>query len=154
MTTEDLWFRIIIIFVLILFIALFIINAIWWNKVKNSNCVNLSTSQANTMMWLNIIWAVIAGIILIWAIVRIFIKPKPDYQKLAQGMAPAPPLVINPAVGQPVIPVGPPVSLQPSDTQMIMQGQPQVVVPGQPQVVVSSEGYPGNTFTGGYPQFG
>lgn len=144
MNTHDLWFGIILIIALILFITLFIANAYYWNKLRGSGSVNVSTSQAEMMFWLNVIWIFVAGIILIWTIIRMFIKPKPNTLELAKGMTHTPPVVVLPAEQQPV----PQPIVQQAVPQPIFQ---QVQQPGlQPgQQYVTSAGQPGNIVTFG-----
>jgi len=55
-------------------LALTITNAVYYSQARN-NCNSISTTTANVMMWLNIILAVIFGIILIWAIYRLVVHP-------------------------------------------------------------------------------
>jgi hypothetical protein len=55
-------------------LALTITNAVYYGQVRN-NCQSISSTAANVMMWLNIILAVIFGIILIWAIYRLVVHP-------------------------------------------------------------------------------
>lgn len=55
-------------------LALTITNAVYYSQARN-NCNSISTTTANVMMWLNIILAVIFGIILIWAFYRLVVHP-------------------------------------------------------------------------------
>ena len=72
MTTEDLWWRIIIVIVLALFLTLFIVNTIYYNRIMNGSCLAISNSTATTLFWFNLIWCGVVGAILIWAIIRLF----------------------------------------------------------------------------------
>jgi hypothetical protein len=123
MTTEDLWFRIIIIIALIAFLVLFIANAVYYNKLKNGNCTAVSNSQANMMFWLNLIWAIIVGIVLIWAIVRIFIRPKPSANAAARSLTTSQPVIIESAQPQPQLQQPQNFNIVPGPTQIIPQGQ-------------------------------
>jgi magnesium-transporting ATPase (P-type) len=138
MNTHDMWFGIILIIALILFITLFIANAYYWNKLRGSGSVNVSASQANMMFWLNVIWIFVATIILIWTLIRMFIKPKPNTLELAKGMTNVPPVVVLPTEQQPL--------LQPAP-QPIFQQVPQQTVLQPGQQYVTSAGQPGNTIT-------
>jgi len=127
MSTGDLWFSIIVIIVLILMIVLLIINAVYWNKLRSSGCgTAVSGSQANLYFWLNLIGAIIGAILLIWAIVRMFIRPKPDLEKLSRNISTSHPLEILP-VGQ---------------EHTILQPQ----LASQP--LATSQGYSGNIVSG------
>jgi len=131
MSTGDLWFSIIIIVFILLFLVLFIINAVYWNKLRSSGCgTAVSASQANLYFWLNLIAALLAAIILIWAIVRMFIRPKPDIQKLAKisSAGAAPPVVFQP-VGEQVV-----------QRETRLEPAPQLMG----QTYVTSQGYSGN----------
>jgi len=96
MNTHDLWFHIILIIVLFLFLALWIANAFYWNKLRASGSVNVSSSTAELLFWLNVIWIVVTSLILIWTIIKMFIKPKPDTLELAKGMTGVPPIAVMP----------------------------------------------------------
>jgi len=131
MTTEDLWFRIIIIVVLILLLVLAIINAVYWNKIRNSGCgVQITSGQATLYFWLNLIAIFIIAIMLIWAMVRIFVKPKPDAAKAARELMTTPPLEIHPVQ-------------QAQYQHQIVTNQPIMTQP-----VVTSTGYTGNVVSG------
>lgn len=57
-------------------LTLTILNATYYGKVaKSTGGCNLSQGTANTMMWLNIILAVIFGIVFIYALFRAFVHP-------------------------------------------------------------------------------
>jgi len=110
---------------------LFIANAYYWNKLKTNGSVNVSASQANMMFWLNIIWIFVASAILIWAIIRMFIKPKPNTLELAKGMTNAPPVVVYPTEN----------SAPQLGQQIGQQFVPQYVTSvGQPGNIVTSQG--------------
>ncbi len=55
-------------------LALTITNAVFFSRARN-NCLSVSNNAANTMMWLNIILAVILGFVFIWAIYRLVVHP-------------------------------------------------------------------------------
>jgi hypothetical protein len=126
MTTEDLWFRIIIIIALIAFLVLFIANAVYYNKLRNGNCTAVTNSEANLMFWLNLIWCVVVGIMLIWAIVRIFIRPKPSVSAAVKGLDVSPSVAILPPQAFTAPPPEP-------SAYTIAQGPTQIVPQGQQQ---------------------
>jgi high-affinity Fe2+/Pb2+ permease len=54
-------------------LALTIVNAVYYSKAS-SNCASISSSTASTLMWINIILAIIAGIILLWGLWRLIVS--------------------------------------------------------------------------------
>ena len=90
--TESIWFRVISLIVVGLFLALFIWNAVYWARVSRliENRVfrtgatlgvvrtttpveeTITEGEVNTLFWLNVIWAIIAAIFFIWALIRLF----------------------------------------------------------------------------------
>lgn len=55
-------------------LGLTITNSVYYSRAR-SNCASIDSNSANIMMWLNIILAVIFGIILIWAFYRLVVHP-------------------------------------------------------------------------------
>lgn len=70
--TEAIWFRIISVLVVGFFLALFIANAIYWDRIVKNTCNAITKGEAQTLFWFNVIWAVIASIFFLWAIIRLF----------------------------------------------------------------------------------
>ena len=71
--TEAIWFRIISVILVGLFLALFIANAVFFDRIRNNpfSCT-VTKTEADWMFWLNVIWAIIAAIFFVWAIIRLF----------------------------------------------------------------------------------
>ena len=71
--TEAIWFRIISVIIIGLFLILFIANAVFFDRIRKQpfSCT-VTKSEADWMFWLNVIWAIIAAIFFVWAIVRLF----------------------------------------------------------------------------------
>ena len=55
-------------------VALTITNAVYYSKARN-NCKSISSTSADVLMWLNIILAVIFGIIFVWTIYHLVVHP-------------------------------------------------------------------------------
>jgi hypothetical protein len=55
-------------------VGLTITNAVYYSKARN-NCNSITNTSANVLMWLNIILAVIFGIIFIWTIYHLVVHP-------------------------------------------------------------------------------
>lgn len=127
MTTLNLWFIIVVIIILILLMILAIINTVYWGKIRSSGCgVSVTASQANLYFWLNLIACFLIALILIWAIIMLFVRPKPNALEIAKNMNVTPPLEIHPI----------------EHTQFTHQ-----ITTTQP--VVTSMGLPGNVVTQG-----
>ncbi len=71
--TEALWFRIISVLVVGFFLGLFIANAVYFDRiVREPFSCTITRGEAQTLFWFNVIWAVIAAIFFVWAVVRLF----------------------------------------------------------------------------------
>ena len=71
--TEAIWFRIISVLLIGFFLGLFIANAVYFDRiVREPFSCTVTKTEAQTLFWFNVIWAVIAAILFIWAIVRLF----------------------------------------------------------------------------------
>lgn len=71
--TEALWFRIISVLVIGFFLGLFIANAVYFDRiVREPFSCTITKGEAQTLFWFNVIWAVIAAIFFVWAVVRLF----------------------------------------------------------------------------------
>jgi hypothetical protein len=71
--TEALWFRIISVLVVGFFLGLFIANAVYFDRiVREPFSCTVTKSEAQWLFWFNVIWAVIAAIFFVWAVVRLF----------------------------------------------------------------------------------
>nr|QBK90669.1 MAG: hypothetical protein LCPAC104_01660 [Pithovirus LCPAC104] len=70
--SENRWFRIITFIVSLFFLGISILNAVWYNRIRNGSCNALSKRDAEIGFWLNIFLAIIAGIIFIWALISLF----------------------------------------------------------------------------------
>jgi len=69
---EALWFRSLSLIGTGFFTGLFITNAIYFSRINSGACNAISKSEANGLMWFNIIWAIIAGVLFIWCFIRLF----------------------------------------------------------------------------------
>lgn len=58
----------------------FIANAVYYGKIKNNGCAGISKGEANAMVWINAILAVIFGLIFLYTIYRYYQIHKRDVQ--------------------------------------------------------------------------
>jgi len=77
-TTESRWFKIVVVIASGLATAFFITNAVFYDKIRQSSCTAISKDEADVMFYLNVIFAIITGIIFIWGIFRLFTRK--DYR--------------------------------------------------------------------------
>lgn len=68
--TRAWWFSITVFISSGIFAGVFIANAVYFGRARN-NCNTINRGQANTMMWINIILAIISLIIFFWSIYNI-----------------------------------------------------------------------------------
>lgn len=72
MASEDLWFRVASVIATGFFTGLFIANAFYWNKIRNGSCNAVTSNDATVLFWLNVIFAIIVGLLFLWALIRLF----------------------------------------------------------------------------------
>ena len=72
-------FIIVLIIVMIGITALFATNAVFFNRIRDGSCAKISKDEAEVMYWLNVVLAVISGIVVLVAIILLLVywrKPK------------------------------------------------------------------------------
>ena len=72
---EALWFRVSSLIGTGFFTGFFIANAVFFGRIISGTCNAVSRSEANGLMWINIILAIVAGAIFIWSFIRLFFHP-------------------------------------------------------------------------------
>jgi len=78
-TTESRWFKIVVFLASGFFFGFSIANAVYYDRIRRgASCSAISRNEANTMFWINVILAIIAGIVFIWSIYKLFTK---DYRE-------------------------------------------------------------------------
>jgi hypothetical protein len=80
---ESNWFRVITLIGAGFGAGFFITNAVYWDRIRNNPCNAISASEANTMRWISIIFAVIFFIIAFWALIRLIWHPNARAAKVA-----------------------------------------------------------------------
>lgn len=89
--TESVWFRSISLIGFGFITGAFIANAIYWERILSGQCNAVSRSEANGLLWINIILAIIAGAMFIWAFIRLFFHSEPSHtQYQVPVVTPAP----------------------------------------------------------------
>ena len=73
--TESLWFRIVTFIATLLFVFIFIVNAFYFYKARSGVCTNISSQEALTLLWINIFLAIVAIIVFVWSLIRLFFHP-------------------------------------------------------------------------------
>lgn len=73
-TTESRGYKIAVFVVSAIFVGVSIANIVYYNRLRKETTADppVSTSEANVMMWVNIITLVIAGLIFLWSLWRLF----------------------------------------------------------------------------------
>ena len=87
-TTELLWFKISAIIVSIATIAVCIPNLIYFNKLRNSTCKEISTGAATTMFWLNLILLIMAVIVMVLGLIAIIVHEKCPCDRIKSRLPP------------------------------------------------------------------
>lgn len=71
--TESRWFKVLVVVVAAVSIVLFAYYTWTYNKLRTSTNSPISSSEATTLMWLSIVMLVLASIVFIWGIWRLFV---------------------------------------------------------------------------------
>lgn len=97
-TTESRWFKIIVLLIALVILILAVINIVYFNKIRQGE--TLSSSEGSTLLWVNVVIAVVAAIILLWALWRMLFSreyrsqlgssTRQYFQGYGTGMIPAP----------------------------------------------------------------
>ncbi len=107
--TESIWFRSAAVIGFAFSTGVFVVNAVYWERVLSNNQNTISNSEATMLIWLNVIFALLSLIMFIWAIVRLFFHPEPHHHKsVIQHRLHTPLPKITPSL--PSIPVSTPVT--------------------------------------------
>ncbi len=80
-STGSRWFKIIVLVGSGFGTGFFIANAVVFGRIVNKSCNAVSKNEAQTLMWINIIMAVVFGIIFIWAIIMLLPIFQSGYHK-------------------------------------------------------------------------
>ncbi len=80
-STGSRWFKIIVLVGSGFGTGFFIANAVVFGRIVNKSCNAVSRNEAQTLMWINIVMAVVFAIIFIWAIVMLLPIFKSGYHK-------------------------------------------------------------------------
>ena len=72
--TESRWFKIIVTLLSAVIIGVTIANLVYFNKIRTGSCDSVSSGEATTMLWINIILLVIAAVVFIWSLYRLFVS--------------------------------------------------------------------------------
>ena len=73
-TTESRWFKIIVTLLSAIIIGVTIANLVYFNKIRTGTCNAVSSGEATTMLWINVILLVIAAVVFIWSLYRLFVS--------------------------------------------------------------------------------
>ena len=77
---EFTWYKAIVLITSALALVVGIINIVYFNKIRlnPSNCAELSTTEANTGLWLNVFLVIFAGILFFWSLFRLIFTGEPE----------------------------------------------------------------------------
>lgn len=73
---ESMWFKIVVIIVAAATIGVCIPNIIYFNRLRNSSCNEISSGEAVTMFWINIVLLALASIVFILCIWKLIVPGK------------------------------------------------------------------------------
>ena len=72
---EDLWWRVLILIVLGFLLIIFIVNAIYFGRLRSRVCNAVTVGESNALFWINIVWAILTGVFFVWSFIRLFFHP-------------------------------------------------------------------------------
>ena len=84
-TTESRWFKFVVVLASGLATAFFIANAVYYDKIRKGSCSAVTTKEADTMYYINVILAIISVFVFIWGIYRLVASK--DYRVYLQDQA-------------------------------------------------------------------
>ena len=121
-TSDSRWFRILSFVITGIFSGVFLANIVYYARLTRcdtSGCNNaVSKGEARSMLYINIFFFIVAFILFIWSLVRLFVHPQHTQQLTAYFQQPAgivraptpPAALVVPAPAVPVAPVVPTVT--------------------------------------------
>lgn len=77
---EFTWYKALVLIAAAIAIGVGILNIVYFNKIRlnSSNCNEISSGEATTALWLNIILVIFAGILFFWSLFRLIFTGEPD----------------------------------------------------------------------------
>lgn len=72
--TESRWFKIIVTLLSAVIIGVTIANLVYYNKIRTGSCNAVSSGEATTMLWINVVLLVIGAVVFIWSLYRLFVS--------------------------------------------------------------------------------
>ena len=75
---ESLWFRVVTFILTGFFAALFITNAIYFDRIIRGSCSTVNLTELTTLYWLNVILAIITILLFIWTFFRLTYHSKQE----------------------------------------------------------------------------
>lgn len=77
---EFTWYKAIVLIVSALAIGVGILNIVYFNRIRlnEEKCSEISTSEATTALWLNVILIIFAILLFIWSLYRLIFSGKPE----------------------------------------------------------------------------
>jgi len=71
-TTESRWFKIVVFLLTSIVVGVSIANIVYYNRIRSGTCGAVSNGEATTMLWISVIVLIIAALIWLWSIWRLF----------------------------------------------------------------------------------
>lgn len=124
-TIESMWFKIVVIIVAAATIGVCIANIIYFNRLRNSTCNEISSGEAVTMFWINIVLLALASIVFILCIWKLIVPSKCSCDTMKSKL---PPGTTHLAYSGPVDNYGDPMGT----TTGITMGNQRVILPQGP----------------------
>ena len=70
-TTESRWYKALVFIVSGIVVGVSIANIVYFNRLRDDKCTEVSSGEATAMLWVNIIILVIAALIFLWSLWRL-----------------------------------------------------------------------------------
>ena len=70
-TTETRWFKIAVFIMTGFVLGTSIANIVYYNRIRTGTCNAVTRGEGNAMFWINIIIAVVAGLLMLWSLWRL-----------------------------------------------------------------------------------
>jgi len=70
-TTESRWYKVLVFIVSGIVVGVSIANIVYFNRLRDDSCTAVSSGEATTMLWVNVVILVIAALIFLWSLWRL-----------------------------------------------------------------------------------
>ena len=132
-TTESRWYKITVFIISAIVVGVTIANIVYFNRIRKGTCGAMTSGEATTMLWINVILLIITAIIFIWSLWKLIFSSEKRTQIKHYWAQPG--IGIQPMMVQPTgLTTGQPVATSPTESAII-------TAPREAQILAAEEDY-------------